>query len=74
MNGPQKVESPASMVLPSGTIPPNFQTFPIKIHDYTSILWLRTTVTAVMYTVRPVKPTLRVVQCLRLPGRSDTFF
>lgn len=62
MNGPQKVEFPASMVLPSGTIPPNFQTFPIKIHDYTSILWLRTTVTAVMYTVRPVKPTLSVAQ------------
>lgn len=74
MNGPQKVESPASMVLPSGTIPPNFQTFPIKIHDYTSILWLRTTVTAVMYTVQPVKPTLRVAQCLRALGRSDTFF
>lgn len=62
MNRPQKVESPASRVLPSGTIPQIFKHFQLKIHDYTSILWLRTTVTAVMYTVQPVKPTLRVAQ------------
>ena len=62
MNRPQKVESPRLKGIAFGHNPPNFQTFPIKIHDYTSILWLRTTVTAVMYTVQPVKPTLRVAQ------------
>lgn len=40
MNRPQKVESPASRVLPSGTIPQIFKHFQLKIHDYTSILWL----------------------------------
>lgn len=40
MNRPPKVESPASRVLPSGTIPQIFKHFQLKIHDYTSILWL----------------------------------
>lgn len=40
MNRPQKVEFPASRVLPSGTIPQIFKHFQLKIHDYTSILWL----------------------------------
>lgn len=40
MNGPQKVESSRLKGIAFGHNPPNFQTFPIKIHDYTSILWL----------------------------------
>ena len=40
MNGPQKVESPRTNGIAFGHNPQNFQTFPIKIHDYTSILWL----------------------------------
>ena len=40
MNGPQKVEFPASVVLPSGTIPPIIKHFQLKIQDFTFILWL----------------------------------
>lgn len=40
MNGPQKVESPAPMVLPSGTIPQIFKHFQLKTQDFTSILRL----------------------------------